>query len=76
MRANRYPGGCRECGGRVEAGAGRIAGKVGNRWTVAHLSCAEAGEAAVMVIEIGGNEYTRNRNGRCEDAPACGCCTI
>lgn len=25
---------------------------------------------------IGGNEYVRNRAGRCEDAPCCGCCTI
>ena len=25
---------------------------------------------------IGGRAYYRNRNGRCEDAPCCGCCTI
>ena len=25
---------------------------------------------------IGGNDYFRNKAGRCEDAPCCGCCTI
>ena len=25
---------------------------------------------------IGGRDYYRNRAGRCEDAPCCGCCTI
>ena len=28
------------------------------------------------VIEIGGNTFYRNKAGRCEDAPCCGCCTI
>jgi hypothetical protein len=29
------------------------------------------------VIDFGdGREYYRNKNGRCEDAPCCGCCTI
>lgn len=28
------------------------------------------------VFNIGGVEYYRNKNGRCEDAPCCGCCTI
>lgn len=27
-------------------------------------------------IVIGGQSFYRNRNGRCEDAPCCGCCTI
>jgi len=76
MRVNKYPGRCCKCGARVEANAGKLAGRDGNRWTVAHLSCDAVGEAAVMVVEIGGNEYTRNRNGRCEDAPCCGCCSI
>jgi hypothetical protein len=25
---------------------------------------------------IGGRDYYRNKRGRCEDAPCCGCCTI
>lgn len=28
------------------------------------------------VIRIGRNTYYRNKRGRCEDAPCCGCCTI
>ena len=29
------------------------------------------------VIDFGnGREYYRNKAGRCEDAPCCGCCTI
>ena len=28
-------------------------------------------------IDVGsGRQYYRNKNGRCEDAPCCGCCTI
>jgi len=28
------------------------------------------------VWSSGGREYYRNRQGRCEDAPCCGCCNI
>lgn len=28
------------------------------------------------VIRIGRNTFYRNKRGRCEDAPCCGCCTI
>jgi hypothetical protein len=28
------------------------------------------------IYNIGGQEYYRNKRGRCEDAPCCGCCTI
>jgi len=28
------------------------------------------------ILQIGGREYLRNKQGRCEDAPCCGCCTI
>jgi hypothetical protein len=28
------------------------------------------------VIAFGDRVFYRNRNGRCEDAPCCGCCTI
>ena len=28
------------------------------------------------VFNIGGREFYRNKAGRCEDAPCCGCCTI
>lgn len=28
------------------------------------------------VIRTSGGTFYRNKNGRCEDAPCCGCCTI
>lgn len=28
------------------------------------------------VFRTSGGEFYRNKNGRCEDAPCCGCCTI
>lgn len=28
------------------------------------------------IFNINGQEYYRNKNGICEDAPCCGCCTI
>lgn len=28
------------------------------------------------VFRTSGGEFYRNKRGRCEDAPACGCCTI
>ena len=28
------------------------------------------------VIQFGDNTFYRNKAGRCEDAPCCGCCTI
>ena len=28
------------------------------------------------VFQTSGGTFFRNRSGRCEDAPACGCCTI
>ena len=28
------------------------------------------------IFGIGGKEYYRNKQGRCIDAPCCGCCTL
>ena len=28
------------------------------------------------IYQTGGREYYRNRRGRCEDAPCCGCCNF
>lgn len=47
---NRYPGNCHRCGGRVEAGAGRLDGKGDDgRWRTVHTACpTEAPEAPVQ----------------------------
>lgn len=39
-------------------------------------SAPDEGRYISNVIRIGGNEYYRNKNGRCIDSPCCGCCTI
>lgn len=71
---NRYPGSCAMCGARVPAKGGTLR-RVEGVWRPVHLAC-EKGEAAVIEIRIGSEAFTRNRAGRCEDAPCCGCCTI
>lgn len=35
-----------------------------------------AGRPLSDVIRTSGGVFYRNRGGRCEDAPCCGCCTI
>ena len=72
---NKYPGACVICGASVPANGGECT-KNGRRWTVAHSNCVKSGHRRVDSIVIGGNHYTRNKGGRCEDAPCCGCCTI
>ena len=78
---NKYPGQCR-CGEQVAAGAGSVQ-KIGRRWVV---SCGECGPTAdrssrressgsVVTRFSSGAEVYRNRRGRCEDAPCCGCCS-
>jgi len=70
---NRYPAPCSICGGTVPASGGKLE-RQGNRWNVTHLACAEGGK--VNVFWIGGRSYTQNVNGRCIDAPCCGCCDM
>ncbi len=82
MATNRYRATCDVCGLTVPRHGGNLR-KVGGRWLVTHLACeaAKPGGASpvtsklspVIEIRIGGNAYTRNRAGRCIDAPCCGC---
>lgn len=72
---NKFPAPCATCGNLVAVNAGTVQ-KENGRWVVTHLACAEAGQPAVMKIRTSGGSFTRNRRGRCEDAPCCGCCTI
>lgn len=43
---------------------------------VARRMAVDSGRTVSTHIRIGGRDYYRNRRGRCEDAPCCGCCTI
>ena len=77
MMVNKYEGRCVVCGGRVPANGGILKrSRRTGRYYVKHLACNESGSSAVDAFVIGGKEYTRNKRGRCEDAPCCGCCTI
>lgn len=68
---NRYAGRC-ACGAHVRAGAG-VVERDGKRWRVSCGDCS-AGLVSNVVTTSGGTFY-RNKRGRCEDAPCCGCCT-
>ena len=72
---NRYAGTCHYCKGQVPASGG-VCWRYRGRWYVAHTTCSKKRKGGVDVYRIGGKEYTRNKAGRCEDAPCCGCCTI
>lgn len=44
-------------------------------WETRHLACATGQPNVVEVRTFSDWRGTRNRRGRCEDAPCCGCCT-
>jgi hypothetical protein len=81
----RYPGTCAQTGARILPGdtidyhgRGRsiLRSRAGSR---PDLDAPEIRPTDVGVsdhIVIGGRDYYRNKRGRCEDAPCCGCCTI
>jgi hypothetical protein len=81
---NKYKAVCSGCGSSVPAGSG-ILSRSGKRWVVRHVHCSGSitmdlgyGQSAQVntVRFSSGHEAHRNVNGRCEDAPCCGCCTI
>ena len=72
--SNRYAGRCVYCSGHVPAKGGSCF-KQGRRYVVAHRACSSKKSPAV--ITFGGDTWSGsvNANGRCEDAPCCGCCS-
>jgi len=72
-RQNKYKGDCETCGEIVNPGSGLLS-KRGARWIVRHVSCDKP---RIHIIEFssGAVEY-QNANGKCIDAPCCGCCTM
>ena len=76
MTINRYAGTCELCLSHVPARGGSLHRSGGGKWTVRHLACAEAGEAAVIHVRTSDWSGIQNSRGRCEDAPCCGCCTF
>ncbi len=75
MSVNKYAGKCHYCGNHVPANAGILSGRRGN-WRVSHLSCDSVQGARVVATTFSSGETViQNSNGRCEDAPCCGCCS-
>ena len=72
MRA-RYPGRCAATGAPIRPGD---AIQYDTRTKRATLTDARADYISDVIRFGDGREYYRNKNGRCEDAPCCGCCTI
>jgi len=69
----RFPGKCARTGRAIRPGdvitftAGRKAVLVQQQ---------RVSDTIVFFGDSGAREFYRNRAGRCEDAPCCGCCTI
>lgn len=88
--SNRYPGRCAQCDIMVPARAGTLSKGAGRTWLVYCPDCAAGAESpgaeAARISRGNATSYGvvtstgwvgyRNRAGRCEDAPCCGCCTF
>ena len=71
----KYRGTCRATGNPIKPGD-LIEYDTSSRATyLAHATRPRA-DYVSHIFTIGKNEYYRNKNGLCEDAPCCGCCTI
>jgi len=74
-RVNKYAGTCAFCKGPVPAKGGRT-WKFRGGWYVAHLAChADKAPRVITAVFSSGESIIQNSNGRCEDAPCCGCCS-
>lgn len=88
---NRYDSNCNTCLTHVPAGAGTLSKASRFRrafWKVTCATCSAGGAEPEALAISRGNETSygvvtstgwvgfRNRGGRCEDAPCCGCCTF
>lgn len=72
---NRWAAPCAVCGATVPASGGTLHRSSTGSWEARHLACDAGSPAVVEVRTSSGWRGTRNRRGRCEDAPCCGCCT-
>jgi hypothetical protein len=78
MRA-KYPGKCTRSGARINPGDFIIyntANKTAELEPDADRLTFTTSARVSDVFNISGREFYRNKAGRCEDAPCCGCCNI
>ena len=89
MTLNKYAAKCCHCGDIVPAQTGKLFSLKG-KWLVTHPDCTDdiklrglgrydlnGGEPKHLhyITMASGQTFTQNVNGRCIDAPCCGCCT-
>lgn len=72
----RYPGRCAETGARIKPGDLIDYDKRLKRSVLVTHRTESDDRYVSHVIRTSGGEFYRNKAGRCEDAPCCGCCTI
>jgi len=70
----RYPGRCARTGRVIRPGD--VITFTAARKPVLVQQQERVSDTIVFFGDSGAKEFYRNRNGRCEDAPCCGCCTI
>ena len=69
----RFAGECRGCDTMIEPGDLIVNLGRGRNY---HVNCRTRGNPSYEVRLSSGFVGYVNRNGRCEDAPCCGCCTM
>lgn len=74
----RYPGKCARTGAAIRPGDTITFTPARKAVLVQRMHNATPYTSDVFVFsgEDGSRAFYRNKNGRCEDAPCCGCCTI
>ena len=72
----RYPGTCARTGRAIRPGDVITFTSARRPVLVQQQHNDRVSDTIVFFGDSGAKEFYRNRNGRCEDAPCCGCCTI
>lgn len=70
----RYAGTCARTGRAIKPGD--VITFNGNRKAVLVQQMHNDPQGVSDTVQFGDRVFYRNRAGRCEDAPCCGCCTI
>lgn len=68
----RFPGSCRGCTNPITPGDLIVSAGRGRTY---HQDCSGRTRVTTAYFPSSGETVYRNVNGRCEDAPCCGCCT-
>ena len=82
IMAAKYPGRCSVSGSPIYPGDTiKFDTSTRKAWLCEHDDAgvsrtAPRSDYVSDVFRFGNNEFYRNKAGRCEDAPCCGCCTI